>query len=184
MNLELVEYTDKNIDVVYKWKIADKRREYYTCRPVKNILNIEEYKNSITHWINIPGNIYLLLKDINFNKLIGEVKGFDLNPRNRSMEFGFYLPEQNRNSGYGTIMVRMFIDYIFEINNGFINKIYATTANNNEASKKVLLKNGFKVDGRNREHYWIGNDRYDQLVYSLLKSEWKDQARKLIPAST
>ena len=35
MNLELVEYTDKNIDVVYKWKIADKRREYYTCRPVK-----------------------------------------------------------------------------------------------------------------------------------------------------
>ena len=93
MNLELVEYTDKDIDVIYKWKIADKRREYYTCRPVKNILNIEEYKNSITHWINTPGNIYLLLKDIKFNKLIGEVKGFDLNLRNRSMEFGFYLPE-------------------------------------------------------------------------------------------
>ena len=30
----------------------------------------------------------------------------------------------------------MFIDYIFEMNNGFINKIYVTTADNNEASKK------------------------------------------------
>lgn len=67
------------------------------------------------------------------------------------------------------------------MNNGFINKIYATTADNNEASKKILLKNDFKVDGRNREHYWIEND---QLVCSLLKSEWKDQVRNLIPVST
>lgn len=180
MNLELVAYTDKDIDVIYKWKISDKKHEYYTCRPVKNILNIEEYKNSITHWINTPGNIYLLLKNIPSNKLIGEIKGFDLNVRNKSMEFGFYLPEQNRNSGYGTIMIRMFMKYIFEMNNGFINKIYATTADNNEASKKVLAKNGFQIDGRNREHYWIGNERYDQLVYSLLQREWKDTVKQNI----
>lgn len=150
MNLELVKYIDKDIDVVYNWKTAEKKHEYYTCRPVKNILTIEEYKNSITRWINTPGNIYLLLKNIDSNKLIGEIRGFALNVRNRSMEFGYYLPEQNRNSGYGTIMIRMFIEYIFEINDRFINKIYATTADNNEASKKVLFKNGFKIDGRNR----------------------------------
>ena len=33
-------------------------------------------------------------------------------------------------------MERMFIGYIFEMDNGFINKIYATTADNNEPSKK------------------------------------------------
>lgn len=36
----------------------------------------------------------------------------------------------------------------------------------------LLKKLGFQLDGRMREHYWINGQKYDQLVYSLLKNEW------------
>ena len=56
-----------------------------------------------------------------------------------------------------------------------LNKIYAETYEGNIGSVKLLEYFGFKIDGRMREHYWFedGKVKYDQLVYSLLKSEWE-----------
>ena len=177
MNLILVEFNNKDVDIVYRWKINEKNHECYTCRPLKKFGSIEEYTISITNWLNIPGNIFLLLKDKETSKSIGEIKGFDLNLRNHSMEFGFYFPEENRNLGYGNLIVKKFLLFLFEDTRLNINKLYATTADNNEASKKVLLNNGFTLDGRNREHYWINNQRYDQLVYSIVKKEWVEREK-------
>jgi [ribosomal protein S5]-alanine N-acetyltransferase len=184
MNLVLTNYNNINADIVYSWKISEENHEYYTCRPVKKIGNIDEYNISITNWLSIPGNVFLLLMNKDTLEPIGEIKGFDLNIRNHSMEFGFYLPKDNRKLGYGSIMVKMFLKYIFEDALKDINKLYATTADNNDASKKLLIKNGFILDGRNREHYWIQNQRYDQLVSSILKKEWEEREKNLTTAST
>jgi [ribosomal protein S5]-alanine N-acetyltransferase len=175
MNLELTPFTYDDVGIIYGWKQLEKNHECYTCRPVKPIGSIESYTAGIRSWLSIPGTIFLLMKNKDTAEIIGEIKGFDLNTRNHSMEFGFYLPEKNRMRGCGTCIVAMFLRYMFENTTNDINKLYATTADNNEASKKVLVKNGLSLDGRNREHYWIQNQRYDQLVYSLLRKEWKEK---------
>ncbi len=171
MEYELSRLSDDDLATIYKWKTNENNHEYYTCRPLKLFSDYDEFKTHINKWANTEGNIYLLLRDKKSRTIIGEIKGFDYNIRNQSMEFGYYLPQENRNSGHGTKLLELFIDFIFD--SMILNKLYATTADCNESSKSVLLKNGFNLDGKNRQHYWIGNKKYDQLIYSLLREEWK-----------
>lgn len=85
------------------------------------------------------------------------------------------LPENNRNKGLGKIMLEQFINISFADDEYKFNKLYATTASNNIASIKLLEKIGLKIEGRLREHYWIDGSKYDQCVYSILKSQWKSK---------
>ena len=54
-----------------------------------------------------------------------------------------------------------------------LNRIHATTEPRNAASTKVLLNNGFKLEGRLRES-WIypGEGPTDTNVLGLIKSDW------------
>lgn len=82
------------------------------------------------------------------------------------------MPEKNRNKGLGSIMLKQFINITFADEEYNLNKLYATTASNNIPSMRLLEKLGLNLEGRLREHYWINENKYDQCVYSILKSEW------------
>ena len=49
-----------------------------------------------------------------------------------------------------------------------LNRLYAGTANNNVASKKVLEFNGFILEGVRKKHLFFNNSYEDQLDYGLL----------------
>jgi [ribosomal protein S5]-alanine N-acetyltransferase len=171
---ELIELSDKEIEVLYRWKTEEKQHELYSCRPVNSVGTYEEFYNRTVKGLEDKTRKHLVLRNGENNDILGELNGFDYNPRNHSMEFGYYVPAVNRHKGYGGIMIRLFIDEAFQDTKYELNKVYATTAGNNQASKGVLEKTGFKLDGRNREHYWIDGERYDQYVYSLLRREWEE----------
>ena len=164
--------TKSDFYAIYNWKKNETNHEYFTCRPVKDVGSADEYFNRIEAWMAVPGNMIRVLKDSGSNEILGEIKAFDYNPRNQSLEIGFYLPEKARGKKTGAALVKAFIAEIFLSTEKPINKIYATTSEINIASQKVLVKNGFILDGKNREHYWIQENRYDQFVYSILKKEW------------
>lgn len=47
-------------------------------------------------------------------------------------------------------------------------KLYAGCASANEGSKRVLMKNGFVLEGVRKSHSCFGGVRYDQLDFGLL----------------
>ena len=49
-----------------------------------------------------------------------------------------------------------------------LNKLYAGTASNNIASKKVLEFNGFILEGVRKKHLYLNNKYEDQLDYGLI----------------
>lgn len=172
-NYKLIPLAEEHIQLLFDWNINEKHFELYTCRPVKKFQSFDEYAAMMRKSISSERNRnYILVKDDN-NEPLGKIKLFDFNPRNHSGEFGYYIPCCNRHHGLGTIMMKEFINIIFADDELNINKIYATTASNNISSMKLLEKFGFKMDGRLREHYWIDDAKYDQLNYSMLRSEWK-----------
>lgn len=169
---QLLLLTEQHIQTVYNWNIAEKHFKYYTCRPLKPCQSFEEYTSKTLKAISERKQIiYVLVKRGDCNKPLGKITLFDLNTRNHSAEFGYYMPDNNRGHGLGSIMLSKFIKTSFEDYELNLNKIYATTSSNNYPSIKLLEKYGFKLDGRLREHYWINENRYDQLIYSLLKQE-------------
>jgi [ribosomal protein S5]-alanine N-acetyltransferase len=171
---ELIQPSGKEIEVLYGWKTEEKHHELYSCRPVNAVGTYDDFFNRTKKWLEDENRTYLILRNKENDDVLGEINGFDYNPRNHSLEFGYYIPAAKRHKGYGGIMIRLFIDKVFQDTKYELNKLYATTAGNNQASKGVLEKVGFKLDGRNREHYWIDGKRYDQYVYSLLRREWEE----------
>jgi RimJ/RimL family protein N-acetyltransferase len=167
---KLIPLSDNEIIAYYRWMTKEEHRENYSCRPITEMGECAEYlqktnqaiaEGRIMPWMLIDGK----------GTLEGQIKGFDHNKRNHSMEFGYYIPEENRGKGYGNILIKLFLEKTFLDKELELNKLYATTAENNAASIKLLERNGFHLDGKNRETYWIGEKRYDQRVYSILKSE-------------
>lgn len=160
------------IKTLYKWQCNEKHREYYTCRPLKDILSYDEYLTFIKNHIEKGIRFYVLVDEENHHIVYGKITMFDYNQRNRSAEFGYYIPEENRGKGIGKIMIKQFLDTLFNDNTLYLHKLYATTASGNEPSIKILEWLSFNLDGRLREHYWVEGYIQDQLHYSILRKEW------------
>jgi RimJ/RimL family protein N-acetyltransferase len=47
-------------------------------------------------------------------------------------------------------------------------KLNASCADKNEGSKKVLLKNNFKIEGIKKKHLFYNNEWMDQIDFGLL----------------
>ena len=93
---------------------------------------------------------------------------FDYNTRNQSKEVGYYISPSFRGKGLGFLMLSLLITRALSDECG-LNKIYATTSSDNIQSIGLLEKTGFILDGRLREHYWIKENKFDQLHYSMLQ---------------
>ena len=169
---QLLLLKEQHIQTLHNWSIKEKNFEFYTCRPLKSGQSLEEFTCKILKTIaENHEKIYVLVKKDDSNMPLGKITLFDLNSRNHSAEFGYYLPKNNRALGLGNIMLAKFIETSFNDDDLNLNKIYATTSSNNLPSIKLLEKFGFKLDGRLRDHYWINENKYDQLIYSILRNE-------------
>ncbi|MCY6958672.1 GNAT family N-acetyltransferase [Clostridium brassicae] len=169
---QLLLLTEQHIRTLYNWNIEEEHFEYYTCRPLTSHKSFKEYAcKTLKSILGKKSKIYVLVKKDNWNIPLGKITLFDLNLRNHSAEFGYYLPKNNRAKGLGGIMLNKFIEVAFKDYELNLNKIYATTSSNNFPSIKLLERFDFKLDGRLREHYWINENKYDQLIYSMLKHE-------------
>lgn len=168
---ELSPDDEKTLAVLHHWNEEESQREWYTCRPVTALKSLEEYiqttKNRLEQRII---RIFVFVDDE--ESPYGKVTAFDYNPRNQSAEFGYYLPQTHRGKGYGSFLVKAFLNVMFQDDVWQLNKLYATTASGNIPSVTLLECLGFHLDGVIREHYWIAGHVQDQLHYSFLKREY------------
>jgi len=122
---------------------------------------------------SLKSRIYYVLIEKQNNKPLGFLQLYDYNSRNQSAEIGFYFPKENRRKGLGKILIKLFLDTVF--NDKYfrkINKIYGETCEINEGSIKLFEGFGFHLDGVMRQHYWFGEKKFNQLIFSLLKEDF------------
>ena len=87
-------------------------------------------------------------------------------------EIGYILSnEASKGKGIMSLALKAVIDYGFNTMN--LHRIEAFVAPNNVPSLKLMEKYNFIKEGRLREHYFKNNKMEDSLVFSLLKSEYK-----------
>ncbi|RFZ79703.1 N-acetyltransferase [Lacrimispora amygdalina] len=149
-----------------------KYEEFYkmTCRPIfkmdKNELE-EFYKNMIQK----ENTVIFSITRIEDGALIGKVSFNDYNPRNNSMELGYYIIPRYRKNGYMSEALTNLFNVLFGIIR--INKIYAQTASFNAQSIGLLKKMNFKKDAILRDHHELDGKLYDEYIFSVLYKEWE-----------
>ncbi|MDY0083400.1 MAG: GNAT family protein [Ignavibacteriaceae bacterium] len=121
----------------------------------------------------------LLEKDTNLffaivfeDEVIGGISATPYNNVHRfTAEVGFWLGKNYWNKGITTGALKTFCNYLFTKFN--LNKITAKVFEGNEASKTVLLKCGFLLEGTHPESVFKNDIFVTHYSYGLLKKDFK-----------
>ena len=131
-------------------------------------------KDNAVQWINFVKKNYssLVFAIADENELIGGIGAVPQTDVHRfSAEVGFWLGQSHWNKGIITIALPAFCNYLFT--KFEFNRLTANVFDGNEASKKVLEKNGFVLEGTHRKSVFKENKFVDHYTYGLLKEDFK-----------
>ena len=93
------------------------------------------------------------------------------NPEHRSASLGYVLAEEAWGHGYATEAARALLEWAFDTLD--LNRVQAEADTRNDASRRVLEKLGFTLEGTLREDCIVNGDVSDSWVFGLLRREWR-----------
>ena len=98
--------------------------------------------------------------------------GFHLKygPEAHKDEMGYWLMKSLWGKGLMSKAVGIFCEFVFE-KNPFLVRLEAPIFEGNERSARVLVKNGFKKEGRMRKAYLKNGEFIDSILYAKVKGE-------------
>lgn len=167
--LILRQLTIEDVTVLHKYWSDSDVLEYLSLEPFANI-------QESLDMIDILKNLYddnqgarwvITAKDC--GKVLGTCGFHNFKSEHRRVEMGYELGKEYWRQGIMTEALQAIIHYGFDTMK--YNRIEAFVNFGNIRSKKILEKNGFKLDGLLREYEFNRSKFVDQYCYSLLKSE-------------
>ncbi|TCC03080.1 N-acetyltransferase [Kosakonia quasisacchari] len=132
----------------------------------------EAFDARLTPWS--PGSrhwLCLLVRDIATNEPLG-VTGY-IHREDDCAEVGFLFAAAAQGKGYGQESLKALCDFAF--NEGGIRKLTATVTAGNHASRHLLEKTGFILEGELREAYWLAGSWHNDWLFGLLHHEYDEK---------
>lgn len=144
----------------------------------------------VNRYLRFPGKIHSMddeakwIKSIyaseeivfaNVENLTGDIVGLiglhQIDVRNKSAYIGYLTAKNHWGKGYTTEGVSLVVRYAFSTLN--MRKLHSSVFAPNEASQKVLKKNGFIEIGRYSRHAFVPGKGYvDEILYELFNSDY------------
>lgn len=151
---------------------------YYSAPEVSKFIlceipqNIEEAKRELLYWRGVfyqNDGIYFAIADKKTNQLIGSIGLTSHNTYQSRIELSYDLASEYWRRGICSRAVATVVKYAFDVLK--VNRIEASTACANLASKNLLLKSGFTLEGTLRQHRYHRNSYVDVYFFSMLRSD-------------
>jgi ribosomal-protein-alanine N-acetyltransferase len=98
--------------------------------------------------------------------IIGTAMIFNIDRLANQAEIGYVIHKDHWNEGYGSEAVALVSDFSFTALK--LHKIHASVVDVNICSARILEKNGYQMEGRLRDNYYIENSYYDALLYGKI----------------
>lgn len=111
-----------------------------------------------------------VMADAGDDRCIGTTTLYDLRLRHLRCDVGYALRPDRWGAGFASEAVGMALDWAF----GWLqmHRVGADIAPGNEASVALLVRLGFRYEGRLRECFSNQRELQDSLIYGLLAREW------------
>jgi [ribosomal protein S5]-alanine N-acetyltransferase len=109
----------------------------------------------------------------NEEKVVGIIEALDYISHINQITVGYFIHPDFWNRGIASEALRILVYFLFE--DVGINRIQAEVMPRNIYSKRVLLKNGFQLEGTLRQAtLWVGKGLIDLELYSILASDYAE----------
>lgn len=115
--------------------------------------------------------------DVDAVEPVGLVMLFDVDAREGTASFAYWLAPATHGRGYGTETAALGLDYAFDHRR--MRRVNARVLDTNEPSIGLLEKLGFVHEGTQRREKFVDGDPVDTRMYGLLADEWAAARREL-----
>ena len=102
-------------------------------------------------------------------ELVGNISVRHINREMLIAEIGYGTVAQARDKGYATAAVQLVTQNAFRQTP--LRKLIAYVHEDNQPSRRVLEKVGYKREGLLREHYLVNGSPANEIVYGILRGE-------------
>lgn len=136
---------------------------------MKNLNDTREHIEQMLKRESAGTHLYASVVLKSTGSIIGTGMIFNFDQEAKHAEIGYVLHKNFWGRGYGTEAVNLMSNFIFESLN--LHKIHARVVDANIASIRVLERNGFKLEGRLKDYYFIEGMYYDGLFFGKLQSK-------------
>ena len=129
-------------------------------------------RNRTSPEFNLPGSWFqfVMIKQDN-DELIGDVGVHFLDSGGFQVELGCTLDQKHMGKGYATEALGGVINFLFECQNK--HRIIASIDPRNEKSIQLFERLGFRKEAHFKQSFLINGEWVDDLIYAILKDEWK-----------
>jgi len=155
-----------DIDVIYDFNSCKESLKYIARNPYKTIKEAEE-KLSFHLSRNEDKTAFwwtFTLKST--DEKIGYGGLFDISTTNNKAEIGYGLIKKHWGKGYMSEIMNEILR--FGVSIAEFHKIYGIIIPGNEASIRLLEKNGFVKEAHLRDHSYARGQYFDEAIYSLI----------------
>jgi RimJ/RimL family protein N-acetyltransferase len=104
--------------------------------------------------------------------LIGVAGLWRVDPHNSTAHIGIQMLPSARGRGLGTDVVRVMCRYAFVVRG--LHRVGLETLATNDAMRGAAARAGFTEEGRIRSAAFVLGERVDEVLYGLLRSDWRD----------
>lgn len=149
--------SDKDVSKFIGWKLMNTLEE--TREFVEEMLRRESAGTHLYASVVLKSTL----------EVIGTVMIFGFDKEANYAEIGYVFHKDHWGKGYGTEAVSLVSKFAFEELN--LHKLNARVVDTNIGSSRILEKNGFELEGRFKDHYFIEGKYYDGLFLGKLQSK-------------
>ena len=169
-HLRLRLYTPKELDYVHSNFSDEELLEFFGFKDQAQLqTDKDRYKKGWTTFNRSFLFFHLIEKE--FGSTIGWCGYHTWYTDHDRAEIGYMLYDKKyMGKGYMTEALSVVVPYGF--NDMSLNRIEALTGKTNHASKRLLAKHGFKIEGTLRGHYLVNKVYEESEIFGLLKSEY------------
>ncbi|MEK5232190.1 GNAT family protein [Lysinibacillus sp. FSL K6-0232] len=172
-NLELKKIEDAHIEELFAIYDNDNVFEFCGIIPKHNRQTVQKMIGHFERDYQKKSRIkWGIFEKSQQEKLVGIIEAMDFQQKINMVTIGYYLAEDAWGKGIATEAVATIVKFLLE--EVQINRIQAEVMPLNEASKKVLVKNGFLKEGLLRQAaIWSGKGVIDLEIYGLLVEDYQ-----------
>ena len=135
---------------------------------MKSLDETSEFVESMIERESAGTHLYASVALKSTQEVIGTVMIFNFDKQANQAEVGYVFHKDHWGKGYGTESLALVSDFAFESLG--LHKLHASVTAANIGSAHILEKNGYKLEGRLEDHYFIEDEYYDSLLFGKINT--------------
>lgn len=169
--IQLRPLEDRDLPIIATWRNQEEiRKSFFTM----SLLSTSKQERWFKQYLEDSTKEFFLAESHD-EKPIGMIGLCNIDHKNHSAELGLRLVGDlsSWGKGLGTEMTYLTLDYAF--NDLMLNRVYGYVLSSNPGALHVNKKCGFKVEGVQRESYYMGDGFQDVIIVGIIREDWKKQ---------